>query len=83
MEIKTKFKQGDKVYCIEYKSSKCDDCVREENEIFKSYRVKEGIIKLVENVAIITTDNRYIYKQDCFATKEEAQKECDKRNGNK
>lgn len=24
-----------------------------------------------------------IYEEDCFFTKEEAQKECDKRNGNK
>lgn len=89
MEIRTKFKIGYKIYYIEYTSSKCDDCNdlgcddcdREPSEIFKSYRPKEGIIKVIQEYAIITTDNRYIHKQNCFATEEEAQVECRRRNG--
>lgn len=91
MKRETKFNIGDKICFIEYTASKCDycndldcdDCNREADQRFKMYRVKEGAIKLIQSNAIITTNNKYIYKEDCFATEAEAQVEADRRNNAK
>lgn len=73
MEIKTKFKPNDHCYPIcligtEYKAFSSPICI--------------DYIRITETqVFYISKWNEQFNEQDCFTTKEEAQKECDKRNG--
>lgn len=76
MEIKTKFNIGDRIYLIEIIGrkwivapySRNNDCTI------------TGIVIRCEGVYYNTSLSIYSEK-DCFVTEEEAQKECDKRNG--
>ena len=81
MEIKTKFKIGDRVYPIkryytgDYRYSK--------------YRIADMGSMIIRFISV-GGNNQVIYsnairseffEHDCFATQDEAQKECDLRNG--
>jgi len=76
MEIRTKFNVGDTVYVV----------INEKNDIMLPYIVIKKKIDFIltayngENLGIRYTHNLY-WEGDCFATKEEAQKECERRNG--
>lgn len=74
MKIETKFKVGDKIYCINY---------------FKGV-VERTIIRIIitsitskvyYDVCFIENCEELYEEKDCFTTKEEAIKECDRRNG--
>jgi hypothetical protein len=83
MEIKTKFNVGDEVYTlllgrykftfyiVKVKVLTVDTITGENKKTFISYTFKYN--------GELRNANEY----DCFATKEEAQKECDKRNAEK
>lgn len=85
MEIRTKFKPKDKIWAIgyvegtEYKEDKAKQtkiwCVEDE-PIQIAYIVVND-----DGITYYTMDTEYHNEEDCFATKEEAQKECDRRNG--
>lgn len=73
MEIRTKFEKGDKVWEIAIWEGKW--CVIGQYSIEGIYYdSKEGI---KYGLHLSTS----IKEEDCFATKEQAQKECDRRNG--
>ena len=89
MEIRTKFKPKDKVWvlnCItgtEYKKDKVKS-----TELWFEEEVTINCVKVVlwkDGILIryaIEEDNCIEFReQNCFATKEEAQKECERRNG--
>ena len=81
MEIRTKFSYNDLIWLIDYDS---------ENGIWfvsGSFYIWKILIQVVsENIDIqygLLRDNNYYWymkEQNCFATKEQAQAECDKRN---
>lgn len=74
MEIRTKFNVGDYIWCVGFNY---DD----EEEIFFG-EIKDIKVSHNENFYSITScDYIEFNEKNCFATKEEAQKECDKRNG--
>ena len=85
MEIRTKSNVGDKVYPIHIPLGKEIFMVMDKIEI-KAITVvidKNGIeidydFQWVKGLKYF---NNHCFEQECFATKEEAQKECDKRNG--
>ena len=78
MEIRTKFKPKDKIWAIETINGRyfiagifiVTDIKQDKNLgiIYKAYRLQRKW-------------NFQFLEQDCFATKEEAQKECERRNG--
>ena len=82
MEIRTKFKIKDKIWAI-----------RKQNKLWVLYKRQFIIIgfSIIPNYWSPTKKQKeeVIFKnfrknkdiKDCFATKEEAQKECDRRNG--
>ena len=82
MEIKTKFKPKNKIWLIDYDS---------ENGIWfvsGSFYIWKILVQVVSGnidiqYGLLRDDNYYWYMQEknLFSTKEEAQKECDKRNG--
>lgn len=73
MEIRTKFNVGDKVYHI-YQLLRTGTWYWLEDIISEiDYKTDLGIR--------YWSDNRVWKEQNCFATKEEAQKECERRNG--
>lgn len=89
MEIRTKFKPKDKIWvlnCItgtEYKKDKAKSTELwfEEEVTISGVKVvlwKDGILV---RYAIEEDKSIEFWEQNCFATKEEAQKECDRRNG--
>ena len=77
MEIRTKFNIDDEVWYIDMEQDKWF--------IFTGHTHK---IKAIE-ISVVSKDYYeveyiglyYMREEDCFATKEEAQKECDRRNG--
>lgn len=74
MEIKTKFDVGDRIYPIRYFNDEKKFC-REKDFIVDA-------ININTEKEIQYFDGWFYYNEiNCFATKEEAQKECDKRNG--
>lgn len=85
MEIRTKFNIGDKVYPIHIPLGKKIFMVMDKTEI------KAITVVIVKNSIEIDYDfqwvrglkyfNNHCFEQDCFATRAEAQEECDRRNG--
>lgn len=78
MEIKTKFNVGDKVYIIYLFCSKWKVAL-DKYEIIET-NIKINNSRLSVNYTMKPT-LEICSEKYCFATKEEAQKECDKRNG--
>ncbi len=80
MEIRTKFNVGDTIWYIEDVLNGKDyiDCFIV-GKIMACYNDDD------DNKLNITYARKnsfhFIFEQDCFATKEQAQKECDRRNG--
>lgn len=90
MEIKTKFNIGDKVWCIDKYTEENEYIWRVDTcwgkwEIYGFRVFDDGVycVLFEENYRNKRYfESRYNYKeQDCFLTKEQAQKECDRRNG--
>lgn len=78
MEIKTKFNVGDEVWYIDMEHDKWF--------IFTdhTHKIKEIIVTAFDGCYEVEYWSYYgMREEDCFATKEEAQKECDKRNAQK
>ena len=73
MEIKTKFKPNDYAYPVYLEGTKYKS--------FNSYIHIDHIIITEYKTIYVSKWNEQFDEQDCFATKEQAQKECDKRNG--
>ena len=71
-EIRTKFNVGDKIWFISCISNVYDGSI----EAVVGQEDKEKGIRIM----YLFEDYGWVKEQDCFATKEEAQKECDKRN---
>ena len=78
MEIRTKFKSKDEMWTISYQT---DD--RKTLWKVNKYPTQVAYIVINDGIIYYTTDIEYHYEENCFATKEEAQKECERRNGNK
>ena len=72
----TKFKKGDEVWWIDY-------CYKWKVVGLDKYSYYYGKIHkdITEQVCLKMTG--LVNARDCFATKAEAQKECERRNGNK
>lgn len=93
MEIKTKFNVGDKVWIIEFIAG--TKYIKEKaiptKVWFVSYEdveIKGFTIMQLENgetgiFVNLKSTNLGFLESECFSTKEEAQKECEKRNGKK
>ena len=75
MEIRTKFNIGDKIWFISCISNVYDGSI----EAVVGQEDKEKGIRIM----YLFEDYGWVKEQDCFATKEEAQKECERRNANK
>ena len=82
MEIRTKFNVEDKVYRLKY------TLMETKNRTYKWVYVLDTIScvytrtrKFTKIIYWFVSLGVETYEQDCFATKEEAQKECDRRNG--
>ena len=82
MEIRTKFDVGDKVWIID-----CFENFEHNAEWFVHYEMEIDGIKIEIEDDEITIFYCFVDTGEpeelCFATKEEAQKECDRRNANK
>ena len=76
MEIRTKFNVGDRVYILEIL---CRKWVIIPYSLNYDCAITEIVIRY-DGIYYRTSLSIYSEK-DCFLTKEEAQKECDKRNG--
>ena len=78
MEIRTKFKPKDEMWTISYQ-------IDDRKTLWKvnKYPTKVAYIIIDDGITYYTMDMSYYNEINCFATKEEAQKECDRRNGNK
>lgn len=80
MEIRTKFNVGDKIFAL-----KEFEGVDDKGNLIIRIDIQECIVHFI-NIGISKRGRciKYTYdlfpEEDCFATKEEAQKECDKRN---
>lgn len=75
MQIKTKFNVGDKVWVIGKKENNDEFYIVKGNIKIHHYDTK------IKGGVILEDDLFFGYfENDCFATKEEAQAECDKRN---
>lgn len=72
MEIRTKFKPNDYAYPIYLEGT--------EYKFFNSYICIDHIIITEHKIVCVSKWNEQFNEQDCFATKEEAQAECEKRN---
>ena len=81
MEIRTKFKPKDKIWLIDYDSENGSWFVRGSYKIWKIFVQVFNDTQDIQ-YGLLRDDNYYWYMQEknCFATKEEAQAECDKRN---
>lgn len=79
MKIKTKFKIGKTIWCIS------NDEKWKIIDYGVIFRICADIYKKATYIdyEIDKPYSNSFSEQDCFATKEQAQKECDKRNGNK
>lgn len=82
MIIETKFNYHNVIWVVK----KRDKLDKNGYFIGIEYYVEKEIVNFImvayngEILGVRYTHNLY-FEQDCFATKEEAQKECDKRNG--
>lgn len=89
MEIKTKFKPQDKIWIADcLKGTEYEGDEVRPTKLWFEVEVTINCVKVVLwkdgiliRYAIEEDKNREIREQDCFVTKEEAQKECDRRNG--
>lgn len=82
MEIRTKFNVEDKVYRLKY------TLMETKNRTYKWVYVLDTISciytrtqKFTKIIYWFVSLGVETYEKDCFATKEEAEKECDRRNG--
>lgn len=85
MEIRTKFNVGDKVHHIVFntkiKQYVCDGVNYIRKIIIKTEGTSKGVEICITYSFVFGNINNYYDEQDCFATKEEAEKECERRNG--
>lgn len=93
MEIKTKFNVGDKIWVIEFVAG--TKYIKEKATPTKVWFISYEDIEITGfNVMLIENKKAGIFvnlkntnlgflESECFATKEEAQKECEKRNAQK
>ena len=86
MEIKTKFNVGDKLYVVDcwVERDKFGGIVNDECFVKTKPLIVDKI--LIDSCYIFygeryTQIGEFIEESHCFSTKEEAQKECDRRNG--
>ena len=71
MEIRTKFKLYQRIFIV----------IKDDDNIWKSYPfIITGIRYFEHNIIYNNEFDFDVLEQNCFATKEQAQKECDKRN---
>lgn len=76
MEIRTKFNIGDVVYIVAIPLGATFYCAYDKDTII-AINTYNGICNVIEYCFKNYSPKK---EQDCFATKEEAQAECDKRN---
>jgi len=86
MEIKTKFNVGDYVWFIDYETKGLTITHWYVVKSFQIYKIKICLYNdEYESDSIVYSNVRsgisQIEEDLCFATKEQAQKECDRRNG--
>lgn len=85
MEIKTKFNVGDKVYRLKYTLMETENrvyrwtCVLD--TINSIYTRTEKFTKIIYYFNYGSLGGVNVLEKDCFKTREQAQKECDRRNG--
>ena len=76
MEIRTKFKPKDKIWTIDY-------VIEDGKKVWfvEPEQTQIAYIVINDGITYYTMDCEYHNERNCFTTKEEAQKECDLRNG--
>lgn len=86
MEIRTKFNVGDKVYVIYYNTNEKKYFIKEMKIYYITCYVEyDNIIKINYSIHDLQWENDTdcVAEEYCFSTKEEAIKECERRNAQK
>lgn len=85
MEIRTKFNVGDKVYVIYYNTNEKKYFIKKMKIYYITCYVEyNNTIKINCSIHDLqwANDTDCVAEENCFATKEQAEKECNTRNGN-